>query len=97
MINLYVPIIVKLRKFGSWELRSTFGVGGSYLLSQLVEANRGSIGVYANWNPLGIAVTVSPNWKLIIKPGDISVPIPALTGFPFYYKQYRLSIGFEFY
>lgn len=96
-LNVYVPIILKLRKFGSWELRSTFAVGASMLLFDLVEADKGSIGVYAGWNPLGIAVSVGANFKLVIKPGDIAVPVPEVIGFPFYYHQYRFTVGLEWY
>lgn len=95
--NIYVPIIWKMRKFGSWELRSTWGIGASVLLFDLVESDKYSFGGYVSWNPLGVAFTVSPNLKVVVKPGDISVPIPEVTGFPYYYHQYRFTVGLEWY
>ncbi len=96
-VQVYIPGIWKMRKFGSWELRMTFGLGASMLMFDLVEADQGSIGLYANWNPLGVAFSFGPNFKLVVKPGDIAIPIPELVGFPFYYPQYRFTVGLEWY
>lgn len=30
---------------------------------------------------------------LTLDPSDFAMPAPQLTGFPFYYRQYRISVG----
>jgi hypothetical protein len=95
--SLYVPIIWKLKRFGTWELRSTFYVGGTMLLFDLVGIDKGHIGPFAGWNPLGLALPLGTHTKLVIKPGDIAIPVPQVTGIPFYYHQYRFTVGLEWY
>ena len=95
--SLYIPIIWKLKRFGTWELRSTFYAGATMLMFDLVGADKGQIGPYVGWNPLGLALPLGTHTKLVIKPGDIAVPIPQVTGIPFYYHQYRTTIGLEWY
>lgn len=96
-LNVTVPIIWKMRKFGSWELRSTFAVGAAILLTDFVEADKFSVGPFVGWNPLGVAFSFGSNFKLVVKPGDIQVPVPEIVGFPFYYHQYRFTVGLEWY
>ena len=67
------------------------------LMFDLVGADKGQIGPYVGWNPLGLALPLGTHTKLVIKPGDIAVPIPQVTGIPFYYHQYRTTIGLEWY
>jgi hypothetical protein len=95
--SVYIPVIWKLRRFGTWELRSTFYAGASMLLFDLVGADRGSIGPFVGWNPLGLAIPIGADTKLIVKPGDIALPIPQMAGIPFYYHQYRFTVGIEWY
>jgi hypothetical protein len=95
--SVYIPVIWKLRKFGTWELRSTFYGGATMLLFDLVGADKGSIGPFVGWNPLGLAIPVGSDTKLIVKPGDIALPIPQVEGIPFYYHQYRFTVGIEWY
>lgn len=95
--NLYVPIIWKLKRIGTWELRSTFYAGASMLLFDLVGVDKGKIGIFVGWNPLGLALPIGTHTKFIIKPGDIAIPAPQLTGIPFYYHQYRFTVGLEWY
>ncbi len=96
-VSVYVPLIWKLRRFGTWELRSTFGAGASMILFDLVGVDKGSIGPFIGWNPLGLAIPLGGDTKLIVKPGDISLPVPQVSGIPFYYHQYRFTLGIEWY
>lgn len=97
VVNLYVPAAIRLKKFGSWELRTTVSAGLSRLNFDLVGADQGSIGPYLGWNPLGVAIPLRANFKLVVKPADIAVPIPQVTGIPFYYHQYRATLSVEWY
>jgi hypothetical protein len=67
------------------------------LLFDLVGADSGAVGVFVGWNPLGLAVPMGSDVKLVIKPGDIAVSAPQLRGIPFYYHQYRFTVGIEWY
>ncbi len=95
--TLAVPVHWTLKRFGSWELRTTARFGASMLLFDLVGAGKGSIGPFVGWNPLGLAIPLGGSTKLIVAPGDIAVPIPQITGIPFYYHQYRFTVGVEWY
>jgi len=57
----------------------------------------GTVGLFAGLNPLGLAVPIGSDFKLVVKPGDIAVSAPQLRGVPFYYQQYRLTVGVEWY
>jgi hypothetical protein len=95
--SLYVPVIWRLKHFGTWELRSTAYVGATMILFDLVGVDRYSIGPFVGWNPLGLALPLGPDFKLVVKPGDIAVAAPQVTGIPFYYHQYRFTVGLEWY
>lgn len=95
--NLYVPVVWRIKSFGSWELRSTAYAGVTMLLFDLVGVDKGTVGLFAGWNPLGLALPMGSDVKLVIKPGDIAVSAPQLRGIPFYYHQYRLTVGIEWY
>lgn len=95
--SLYVPVIWRLKRFGSWELRTTAYAGATFMLFDLVGVDRGAIGPLVGWNPLGLAFPLGPDFKLVVKPGDIVVAAPQVTGIPFYYHQYRFTFGLEWY
>ena len=95
--SLYVPVIWRLKRFGTWELRTTAYAGATMMLFDLVGVDRGAIGPFVGWNPLGLALPLGPDFKLVVKPGDIAVAAPQVTGIPFYYHQYRFTVGVEWY
>jgi hypothetical protein len=95
--SLYVPVVWRIKSFGTWELRSTAYVGATMILFDLVGVDRGDIGLFVGWNPLGLALPMGSDVKLVIKPGDIAVSAPQLRGIPFYYHQYRFTVGIEWY
>jgi hypothetical protein len=83
----------------TWErvnLRSTLQVGTSILLFDVFGAPAGSVGLYAATAPLGIDVDLRRGVRLVVDPLGVAIPIPHLTAAPFYYPQYRISIGFQF-
>jgi hypothetical protein len=95
--SLYVPVIWRIKRFGTWELRSTASAGATMLLFDLVGVDKGDIGLFLGWNPLGLALPLGSDIKLVVKPGDIAVSAPQLRGIPFYYHQYRFTVGIEWY
>jgi hypothetical protein len=83
----------------NWQrinLRSTVAIGASVLLFDVYGAPAGSIGVYAGTSPLGLDVDLGRALKLVIDPINLSLPVPHLTAAPFYYLQYRITVGFQF-
>jgi hypothetical protein len=97
VVSLYVPVTWRLKRFGTWELRTTAYAGATMILFDLVGVDRGSIGPFVGWNPLGLALPLGPDFKLVVKPGDIAVAAPQVSGIPFYYHQYRFTVGVEWY
>lgn len=95
--SLYVPVVWRIKSFGTWELRSTAYAGATMILFDLVGVHKGTIGLFVGWNPLGLALPMGSDVKLVIKPGDIAVSAPQLRGIPFYYHQYRFTVGIEWY
>jgi hypothetical protein len=95
--SLYVPVIWRLKRFGTWELRATAYAGATTILFDLVGVDKGAVGLFAGINPLGLALPLGGHTKLVVKPGDIVVSAPQLRGIPFYYHQYRLTVGIEWY
>jgi hypothetical protein len=83
----------------TWErinLRSTLQLGTSILLFDVFGAPAGSVGLFAAAYPLGIDVDLGRGCRLVVDPLGVAVPIPHLTAAPFYYPQYRITIGFQF-
>ena len=95
--SLYIPVTWRLKHFGTWELRTTAYLGATMILFDLVGVDRGAIGPLIGWNPLGLALPLGADFKLVVKPGDIVVAAPQVTGIPFYYHQYRFTVGVEWY
>jgi MYXO-CTERM domain-containing protein len=95
--SLYVPVIWRLKRFGTWELRSTAYAGASMILFDLVGVDSGTVGLFGGINPLGLALPLGGHAKLVVKPGDVAISAPQLRGIPYYYLQYRFTIGVEWY
>ena len=80
----------------TWQrvnLRTTLSLGTSVQLLDVYGAARGSVGVYAGVSLLGVDIDVGHFVRVVIDPTNISIPAPHLVGIPFYYIQYRLTIG----
>ena len=83
----------------SWErvnLRNTLQVGTSVQLFDVYGAPAGSVGLYVATSPLGIDVDLGHALRLVVDPTNLAIPIPHLTGAPFYYPQYRITVGLQF-
>jgi len=96
VFNGYGTAIIKHKQIDSWELRTTVNVGTSVMLFDTVGVDKGSVGLYLGASPLGVAVPVGSKARIVIDPVAIAVPAPSVKGFPFYYRQYRATVGVEF-
>ena len=82
----------------AWErvnLRNTLQVGSSVQLFDVYGAPSGSVGLYLATSPLGLDIDLGHSVRLVIDPTNFAIPIPHLTGAPFYYPQYRITIGVQ--
>jgi hypothetical protein len=83
----------------AWErvnLRHTLQLGASVLLFDVYGAPSGSVGLYVATSPLGLDIDLGHALRLVIDPANLAVPIPHLTAVPFYYLQYRITVGLQF-
>jgi hypothetical protein len=96
--NVYATMLYRLAFLGTTpggpELRTTVHAGASMLLFDLVGAPAGSVGPYLGWNLLGIAIPAG-RARVVVDPACVALPVPQLHGVPFYYLQYRVTLGLE--
>ncbi|MDX2087207.1 MAG: hypothetical protein SFX73_05130, partial [Kofleriaceae bacterium] len=78
-----------------FTLYSRAVVGACLLLFELVGVDRYSTGLYLGGSLLGVRVPLAPPTAVTFDPSHFAMPVPQLTGFPFYYRQYRVSVGLE--
>ncbi len=96
-LNLYATLVHRWPLLGERvNLRTSLHVGASVLLFDLFGAPAGSVGPYFGLGPLGIDVWMGRGFRLVVDPLEISLPVPHLTGVPFFYQQYRFTIGLQF-
>ena len=58
---------------------------------------KGTTGLYLGLSPLGVEWKASRNFYVVINPLSFAMPMPQLGAVPFWYPQYRASIGLELY
>jgi hypothetical protein len=76
-------------------LRIAGHLGASLLLFDLYGAPSGSVGPYVGLSLLALELGLSRNLTLVLEPADVVVAIPHVTGIPLTRRQYRASIGLE--
>jgi MYXO-CTERM domain-containing protein len=97
-LNVFGSVIVRIPlAYQEFNLRVTTSAGGSRTLIDLYGVPKGSIGLYVAAYPLGIEWKASRSFYVVINPLGFAASIPQLRGIPFWYPQYRASIGLEFY
>ena len=67
------------------------------ILIDLYGVPKGTTGFFGAFYPLGLEWKASRLFYVIINPLGVAAPIPQLRDIPFWYPQYRLSIGLEVY
>ncbi|MBA3459773.1 MAG: hypothetical protein H0T46_07420 [Deltaproteobacteria bacterium] len=93
--NAYLTLSRRWYEGASFSLYSRAEAGTSTILFELVGVDKGSTGLYLGGSLLGVRVPVTPCVALTFDPSHFVMPIPQLAGFPFYYRQYRISVGIE--
>jgi hypothetical protein len=77
------------------NLRSSLQLGVAVQLFDLAGVPKGSVGVFAGLNPLGIEIKLSGHLFLVFYPLGVAVPATQLNGAPFAYPQFRTTLGLE--
>jgi hypothetical protein len=80
-----------------FNLRITGDAGFSRLLIDLYGVSKGSTGIFAAIYPLGIEWKASRLFYVVLNPLGFAAPVPQLTGIPYWYPQYRATLGIEVY
>ena len=53
--------------------------------------------MYLGIAPLGLSIPLTKHLRLVVDPLELCWPLPQLKGVPISYRQYRVSLGVEFY
>lgn len=98
VFNGYATVIFRVPlQSEPFNLRVSASAGFSRLLMDLYGAPRGSTGIFAGVQPLGLEWKMSRIFCLVLNPIGVAVPVPQLKGVPFGYLQYRFGLAVEFY
>jgi hypothetical protein len=80
-----------------FALRATLNLGVTHTLLSLYGVPKGTTGFFGAISPLGLEWRMSRLARLVINPLSFAAPVPQLRGIPFWYPQYRVTIGVEIY
>ncbi len=95
VLNIYATAIRRFPIGQRYALRTTAHFGLSYLLLDLVAAQKGSVGLYFRVNFIGLEYRMTRLLRLVIDPADVVLAVPQITGTPLTYIQYRFSLGLQ--
>ena len=95
-LNTYASVIFDWLVLDEVALHTTVQVGMSVLLFDLVSAPAGSVGPYVGIGILGATFLPKERLRVIVEAGEVAMPIPNVKGAPFYYRQYRFTVGIEY-
>lgn len=93
--NAYASLTRRWFTSERFALYSRVELGTATMLFELVGVDRGATGPYVGASLLGLRIPVSGCVAVTFDPSHFSMPIPQPAGFPFYYRQYRISVGLE--
>ena len=93
-VNIFATGIVTWGIAQALEIRTTLHLGIAYLLDDLYEAPSGSVGPFIGGAPVGVAIRMGNNLRLIIDP-DIMIPIPSIKTVPLARVQYGIALGLQ--
>ncbi len=92
-LNLFATGIYAWPLTDRVRLTSTLHAGASTLLFQTVGIDKGAWGAYVGANLLGVDLLLSRHLSIMIDPADVRAPIPRIHAVPYYYIQYRFTLG----
>ena len=93
-LNVFLAGSYCWARVGDLSLQTTLYVGISALLFDLVGADAGSVGPFIGASLLGLRIELGEGVAMVLEPAEVVLPVPHLSGVPFYYRQYRFAVGF---
>jgi hypothetical protein len=93
--NLFGSLFVDWFEAKGLTLRTSLHLGASILLFDLVGAPKGSVGPLIGGGLLGVTWTFAPGFTLLVEPAEVMLPVVQIDPIPFYYHQYRVSVGVQ--
>ena len=97
-VNLYGSGFFRIPlEYEPFNLRIGASIGGSRTLIDLYGVPKGTTGLYLGLSPLAVEWKATRNFYVVINPLSFAMPMPQLGAVPFWYPQYRASIGLELY
>jgi len=92
--NGYLTGIVVWAIFNRVEIRSNIHAGVTVLLSDLYNADQGSIGPFFGVTPISVAIRVTRAVRVVLDPGGVFVEMPRIDpGPPLLRRSHRLMVG----
>ncbi|GAC1351803.1 MAG: hypothetical protein NVSMB1_08380 [Polyangiales bacterium] len=79
-----------------FDLRTSAHLGTSTILYDLYGVPKGSTGPFIGLSVIAIEWKYSRLVSFVFEPASISMPIPKVSGAPFLYLQYRITLGLQF-
>jgi uncharacterized protein (TIGR03382 family) len=77
------------------SLATRVELGSSMMLFELLGIDKYAVGAYIGFAPTTVKFAVSERMSLTFDPSHLAIPAPRPFGLPFYYKQYRVTVGIE--
>jgi hypothetical protein len=95
--NAYVTLARRWYVRPELSIYSRAELGTSTILFELVGIDRGTTGVYYGGVLVGLRIPLKRCLDLTFDPSHLAMPTPKFFGggFPFYYGQWRLTLGIE--
>lgn len=94
--SIYASLILRFPlRYEQINLRSALMAGTAIQMVDLYGAPKGSVGIFAGINPLGVEWKVAGSLYVIFYPLGVAIPATNLSGAPFAYPQFRTTLGLE--
>lgn len=93
--NAYATLARRWYTSEKFSLYSRLELGSSTMLFELVGVDRYQTGFYFGGSLLGVRAPIGRGISLTFDPSHFTMPMPGVVGFPFYYRQYRITLGIE--
>lgn len=94
-LNIYATLARRWYDDERFTLYSRAELGTSTILFDLVGVDEYDTGVYFGGSLLGVAIKKRHGLRMTLDPSHFAMPTPRPSGLPFYWRQYRISIGLE--
>jgi hypothetical protein len=96
-LNIYATVTRTWYASRTLSIYSRAELGSSTLLFELVGVDKYSTGLYFGGSLLGVRIPIRRCWAITVDPSHVAIPTPQLSAeLPFYYRQYRISVGVDF-